>query len=132
MEPLLSVLLAAPLSKADLPVAPVSTRQPSLARQVGAEVCVGCTDTPIHLWVAPTEPGILLLASHAIAGTVFRLNPRSLAGLVNYLILQLLPEGWYEIYQKCSTLSRPACSSPTLKGPPGSVGDKLEEAYWSQ
>lgn len=55
-------------------------------------------------------PGTLLLASHAIAGVVFLLNPLSLPGLVNYLLLQLSPEEWYEIHRKCSALSRPACS----------------------
>lgn len=69
------------------------------------------------------------LASHAIAEAVFLPNPLDLPGLVNYLILQLLPEGWYKIHQKCSALSRPVSSSPCVDGPPGSVDDKQTEAY---
>lgn len=108
---MLSALLTAPergraggsFSGADLAVAPANTQQPSLARQVGAELLLAA-QIPIHLWVA-TEPGTLLLVPHAVAGAVFLLNPRGLPDLVNYLILQLLPEGWYEIHQKWSALS---------------------------
>lgn len=110
-EPVLPALLSAPergvaggsVSKAHLSEALANTQQPSLFRQVGAEVRLAAR-IPIHLWVA-TEPGTLLPASHAIAGAVFLLNPLGLPDLVNYLILQLWPEGWYEIHQKCSALS---------------------------
>lgn len=40
-----------------------------------------------------TEPGTLMLASHATTGAVFLLSRLGLQGLVNYLTLQLLPEG---------------------------------------
>lgn len=78
---MLSALLIGPergiadgsFSRADLSVAPANTQQPSLVRQVGAEVLLAA-QIPIHLWVA-TEPGTLLLAPHAVAGAVFLLNP---------------------------------------------------------
>lgn len=69
------------------------------------------------------------LASHAIAEAVFLPNPLDLPGLVNYLILQLLPEGWFKLIRNALLSPGRSRALSTVKGSPGFLDDKQTEAY---